>query len=174
MANKWQKLLYHLSAFSPILITGSMVWSINESDIRVFLLCLLLCCIIILAFRNGFSVLKKQLQVQVVHATDYQCKDAWTISYIVSYLFPLASLVVDELNLNLCLVLSVLVIAVLQFSVQSIPNPLLLLCGYHVYSVSTEQGNSGVLFISRRKISKKQAIRKARHIFDNLLLDAEE
>lgn len=173
MGNGWQKLLYHLAAFMPILVIGALVMGLQTGTYTALAISIVLACVVCSAFCKGFKVLKTRLPVSKVRVTGFESKDTWLIGYVVSYLFPLASLTFQELNLSLCVLLSFFVMLVLQFSVQAIPNPLLTLQGYHFYSISTEQG-AGFLLITKRKLVNKNAVHTAKQMFENLLIDTEE
>ena len=173
MGNRYQKLLYQLSALSPVLGTGSYVWCLEQGDFRLFYVCLVLILALNLCFWKSFSVMKKSLPTRNIRVSDLQHKGSWAISYILSYLVPLANLVFSTVNLRMYVLLSLLILLALQFLPLAIANPMLSIVGYRFYSVSTEPGNPGFMLISRRTLREKHEIHTVVQIFDNLLLDTE-
>ncbi len=98
-------------------------------------------------------------------------EDGWLIAYVISYMLPLANIVLDDFNLLICGIVALILTASMPFVNTAMPNPLLFIIGYHFYQISAENGVSGYVLISKRKIRRKKDLRNIKRIFEFLLLD---
>ena len=65
------------------------------------------------------------------------------------------------------------VILVAPFVNSAVPNPFLFLRGYHFYQIGIQNGVSGYVLISKRKIRNAKEIKRVNWVFEFLLKDVE-
>lgn len=173
MANNFQKILYNLSATVPLCFSFSVVWYLQKHTILVSLIFLIIGIILTGFFNLSFSYGKKSLAPIKIRTSDISPNDGWIIAYVISYILPFANVVIDEFNLLLCGGIAFLLIIIAPFINTAIPNPILFVKGYHFYQVSAENGVSGYVLISRRKLRRKQDLKVVNRIFEFLLIDSD-
>ena len=149
MGNILQRLIYNLSAIAPLCFICALVWYWKKKTMEIP-------CIAI-----------------KIRTSDIAPYDSWVIMYIITYMFPFASLAIKDFNLIICVVIGGVLIMAVPCVNTAIPNPILFLRGYHFYQVSGEHGISGCVLISRRRIRKAKDLKTVNRIFDFLFLDAE-
>ena len=173
MANKLQKLLYNLSAGSPVLIVFSIVWYFQKKTIQVPLVCGGIAVVLILLFYLFYWYGKAncaRIQVRVVSIIP---EDNKLLVYLSTYILPFASMAIPKYNVVLFAVIALAIIVAAEAMNDGMPHPLLYCIGYHFYSLGTENGMSYCL-ISRKKLRRKQDVRLVYRLFDYLLLEAGE
>ena len=168
-----QKLIYNLSAASPICVFFAATWYIQKRTYIVPAICIGIGMLLIVAFAISFSYGLNHLASIAIRTSDISPNDGWVVLYIFTYLFPLASMAIDDLNLIICGIVAFLIAIIAPFVNSAIPNPLLFIKKYHFYQVSGENGISKYVLISKRKYRKKQDLKYVNRMFDFLLLDAE-
>lgn len=173
MGNKFQKLLYNLSAAAPVCFVFSIVWLIQKKTWQLPVVCVAIAIVIILLFYKSFEYGLKNLSPIPIRTADISPNDNWIVIYILTYLLPFASIVIDDFNLIVCSAIALLIAIVAPFINSAIPNPLLFINKYHFYQVSGEHGISGYILISKKKYRNKQELIIVNRMFDFLLLDAE-
>ena len=173
MGNGLQKMIYNLSAASPILFVFSVIWLIQKKTWILPAICVVLGIGIIFVFAKSFSYGLKNLAPIQIRTSDISPNDGWIVVYIITYLFPFASVVIDDFNLIVCGIIALLIAIVAPLVNSAIPNPLLFAKKYHFYQVSGEHGISGYVLISKKKYRNKQELKHVNRIFDFLLIDAE-
>ena len=171
--NILSKIIYNLSTVVPLLATFALTWYIKKGDFTVtfFVICIgiLFSVLFIMMFLYG----KKHLAPTLIIVSDVSPNDIWIIGYVISYIFPFADMVFEDFNLIICAVIAIIILFIIPFLNSNPPNPLLFIAGYHFYQVSAENGVSGYLLISKRKLRKKQDIKLVGRMFEFVLLDME-
>ena len=173
MANGLQKLIYNMSVASPLLIVFALVWYIQKKSWTIPIICVVVAVVLILCLLRSFSYGKKHLAPIQIRTNDISPHDGWIVVYIITYVLPFASLIIDDLNLIVCSVVAFAIAVIAAYVNTAIPNPILLFQRYHFYSVGAENGISGYVLISRRKLRKKQDLKSVNRVFEFLLLDTE-
>lgn len=173
MTNNLQKLIYNLSAASPICFVFAVIWYIQKKTYIVPAICIGVGILLTVLFFVSFAYGLKHLAPISIRTSDISPNDSWIVLYIFTYLFPFASMVIDDFNLIICGIIAFLVASAAPFVNSAIPNPLLSIKKYHFYQVSGENGISGYVLISKRKYRKKQDLKYVNRMFDFLLMDAE-
>lgn len=173
MGNKFQKLLYNLSAASPVFLVFSIVWVIQKKTWKIPTVCLLIGAAVAFLFYKSFEYGLKNLSPIPIRTTDISPNDSWIVVYIITYLLPFSSIVIDDFNPIVCAIIAFLIATIAPFINSSIPNPLLFIKKYHFYQVSGEHGISGYVLISKKKYRNKQELKLVNRMFDFLLLDVE-
>ena len=86
----------------------------------------------------------------------------------------LQSMVIDDFNIYVCSLIAIIIALITAHVNTAIPNPVLFCLGYHFYSVGAENGISGYVLISKRKLRSKRALKNVNRFFEFVLLDAED
>lgn len=173
MANNLQKLIYNLSAASPLCFTFAILWYIQKQTLIVPAICVCLGSFFVLCFARSFSYAKKHVAPIMIRVTDVSPKDGWMVAYGISYLLPFASMAIDDFDAILCGIIAILLIVIILFANSVTPNPLLFLRKYHFYEISAENGVSGYLLICKRDLRNAKHITTVKRVFEFLLIDSE-
>lgn len=173
MANNLQKLIYNLSAVSPLCFTFAILWYIQKQTLTVPATCVCLGTFLILCFALSFSYAKKHVAPIMIRVTDVSPKDGWMVAYIVSYMLPFASMAIDDFDAIVCGIIAAALIVIIPFVNSAAPNPLLFLRRYHFYEISAENGVSGYLLICKRNLRNAKHITTVKRVFEFLLIDLE-
>lgn len=171
MANNLQKLIYNLSAISPLCFVFAVLWYIQKQTLIVPIICAGIGIILILCLAVSFSYGKKHIAPIIIRVTDISPHDGWVVAYIISYIIPFASMAIKDFDIVICGIIAVILIVIVPFVNSAIPNPLLMCRKYHFYQISEENGVSGYLFISKRRLRKANDIKTIKRVFDFLLID---
>lgn len=171
MANKLQKLLYNLSAISPILWIFSVLWYLEKSE--VFVSVLSTCIGIMLAvYYFVFIYLCKNKMAKISIITqEIIPNDKWLIGYLIAYAIPFTSLAFDDINVIIFSLVSIVIVIAMMIANTSIPNPLLYLRGYHYYLVKSENGISEYLLASKRNLRSKSELNNVTRVFEYFIID---
>ena len=178
MANRIQKLLYFLSAESPILIMFAIVWLIEKStwskpisiSWKIPTILITLSVLLIIAFNYSFDYGKKNLQTIPVSATEISGGDEWIVAYIISYILPLAEYQFGEMIKPVVGAAVLMLLVVLTFTDYMTPHPILYLRRYHFYKLDIEGAHAGYNLISKKKLKRSSDVRKVSQVFEFLLL----
>lgn len=173
MANGLQKLIYNMSVASPILVVFALVWYIQKKSWTISIICVVVAVVLILCMLKSFSYGKKHLAPIQIRTSDISPSDGWIVVYIITYILPFSSMIINDLNLIMCSVVAFAIAVIAAYVNTAIPNPILFFQRYHFYSISAENGISGYVLISKRKLRKKQDLKAVNRVFEFLLLDTE-
>lgn len=173
MVNNLQKLIYNLSAISPLCFVFAVLWYIQKHTLIMPAICVCIGIIAILCLAVSFSYGKKHVAPIIIRVTDISPHDGWVVAYIVSYMIPFASMAIKDFDIIICGIIAAILIVIVPFINSAIPNPLLVCRKYHFYKINAENGISGYLFISKRKLRKAKDITTIKRVFDFLLIDTE-
>lgn len=171
MANTIQKLLYFFSAIAPVCITFSVVLIIQGKGIMFPLILISVSVVGVVLFIVSFRYGNKNIAPMTIRITDVSTSDLWILGYVFSYLLPLGNIVIDEWNLYILVGISLIISVVIPFINCAIPHPLLLFGRYHFYNLTTENGISSYILISKKKIRNKKEIKMVGRIFEFLLIE---
>lgn len=171
MANIVQKLIYYFSAITPIGVVFSVVWLLQKDSLGVPIIIISIAILLILCFGLSFCFGKNNLATIDIQVTNVSANDVWLLGYILSYLLPLAGLVIEEWNFIVLSIVAVLLGIVMPFMNTAMPHPLLAIRKYHFYQVATENGVSSYILISKRHIRNKREIKVVSRIFEFLLIE---
>lgn len=178
MANRFQKLIYYLSAEAPILIVFAVIWLIEKStwtrpvsiSWKVPIVLIGFSALFIVFFNCSFRSAMNNLQIIQVTGTKYTNGDSWIIAYVISYLLSLTSFKFGEYVKPVVGIVIAILLLLLTFTNYITPHPLLYLKGYRFYVLDVEDAASGYYLISKRKISNASEVKKVSRIFDFLLV----
>jgi len=173
MPNILQKWLYNLSAGAPLLFVFAFVWHREMKTWMVSIICIGIAILLTILMVVAFAYGKHNLPPITINVADVSPHDAWIVAYIISYLFPFASMALNEYNLLILFAVSAAIVFVAPFVNSAMPNPFLALGGYHFYQITTENGVSGYVLISKRKIRNAKNVKRVNRVFEFLLEDVE-
>ncbi len=162
-----------MSVASPLLIIFAFVWYIQKEEWTIPIICIAVSIVLILCLLRMFTYGKKHLAPITIRTNDISPSDSWVVVYIITYIMPFASMIINNLNLIVCTIVAFAIVIVAAFVNTAIPNPILFFLRYHFYSVGAENGISRYVLISKRKLRKKQDLKVVNRIFEFLLLDTE-
>lgn len=173
MTNNLQKLIYNLSTVSPLCFTFAILWCIQNQTLIVPAICVCVGAFLILCFTLSFSYAKKHVAPIMIRVTDVSPKDGQMVTYVISYMLPFASTVIEELNIEICGVIAIVFVLITLFRNSATPNPLLFCQRYHFYEISTENGVSGYLLVCKRNLRNAKHVTTVKRVFEFLLIDSE-
>lgn len=172
--NTVSKIIYNISTVIPLLGTFAIAWYIKKEDYTIPLATigvgLFMSVLLIIMFSYG----KKHLSPTPIRVCDISPNDGWLVGYIISYILPFGNVVFEDFNIVVCVVIAIILLCILPFLNDNPPNPLLFILGYHFYQISAENGISGYLLLSKRKLRRKQDVKVVGRMFEFLLLDKEK
>jgi len=171
MANKLQLFIYTLSAASPIAIVFAVVWYIQNKSITVSIVCVIVSLFFIAAFYFSFTYGKRKISMIKINVNEIKSADKWIVGYVILYISPCTNIVIEDYNQYMTLLIGFILIMVNLFVKSPFPNPLLIIQGYHFYSVGAENGVKEYLLISKQSIRNKKQIKYVKRLFEYLLLD---
>ena len=173
MPNSLQQFIYNISALAPLLILFSIVWLFQEQTVTLPIISGCTGILLIILMKVAFKYGKCNLPSITIAVTSISTHDKCILTYIISYLFPFASITLTDYNLHLLWGISAIIIVVAPLVKSAVPNPILFFVGYHYYTISAENGVSGYVLISKRNIRNVKDVRKVRRVFEFLLEDVE-
>lgn len=173
MPNFLQKGLYNMSVGAPLLMVFAIVWYCKKRTWIMSGVCVGLAILLMVLMLLAFSYGKRNLPPITIMVTDISPHDAWIVVYIISYILPFASMAPNDYNLLLLFAISAIIIFVALFVNSAVPNPFLTLSGYHFYQITAENGVSGYILISKRKIRNAKDVKRVNRVFEFLLEDVE-
>lgn len=172
MANKFQRMLFSISVVAPVLIVTAVI-EIIKNGLSLFSIMICIVGIVFSLYDWGLvSICKKRLEVINISVDSVTPNDSWCIAYIVTYMIPCISLVLEPLNWFITGGTALLIGVVIAVTNAVPPNPLLRAMGYHFYKVSSIDGATDYNLISKRSgIHNKNTIEKVNMIFDYVLFE---
>lgn len=190
MANKLQKLLFNLSTMSPLVLIFTIVYWL-EKDVKMFseqenktqiniaavALMIIILTTIFFAFYSVWLVnaCHKKLERIPIGIDSIVPHDTWVIVVLLSYALPAAGVVFKDLNLYISIVVILFWVLFLALSNTILPNPLLMLQGYHFYKIATIDGSSDIFLLSKRKsIQNRNVVNTVMTAFHYLAIEGEE
>lgn len=171
MPNIFQKALYNISSGAPLLLSFAFVWWLEKHTWQIPVICIVCALLLIVFMLIAFAYGRRNLPSIPITATDVSPHDAYIIAYIISYLLPFVTMVIEDCNLFLLCAISIAIVLVAPLINSAIPSPILFVKRYHFYQVNASNGVSGYVLISKRKIRNVKDIKTVKRIFEFLLLD---
>lgn len=173
MGNIGQRLIYNVSIAVPLVIVLAIVYYVQQKNIVISIILILFGVLLVASLFLSFNYAVKNLETISFRATDIKPHDNWILVYIISYAFPLSSIVFENVDVKLTVVLATALIVYGTFVNEVKPHPLLFMCRYHFYIVSAENGVSDYVLISKKKaLRNTKHIKKVKRLFEYLLIEA--
>lgn len=190
MANKLQRMLFNLSTISPIAFFFSIVWWIQcgykevcaeDGKIQLTAKAIVISAIGIIGLLYAFrSVLivnigRRKLEIVPICVSSVRSNDKLSIIAIVTYVLPFSNLILKDFDVWLTLSIIGIVLLFIVLSNTVLPNPVLMLRGYHFYEVTTANGSNGLSMISKRKsIQDAKTVKKVIILWDYFMVEVKQ
>lgn len=150
MANVVIRLVLFLSSYAPLLLIVAIR---NYSLHRGFSWSLVGLALLSLLVLFGYLRLASSLSPHNLTVKSATSKDGDAMSYIITYIFPFLDAPLNDAAKAASLVLLFLVLGILYVNSNLIyTNPILNLCGYHVFQIETTDGKISALITRRAYI----------------------
>lgn len=190
MANKLQKTLFNLSTISPLASILAIVYWL-ENDVKMFskqtnktqldntavILVIIILVSISFAFYSMWfvKICRKKLEQIPINIDGIVPNDMWVIAVLLSYVLPTAGVVFKDLNLYISMIVILFWLLFLALSNTILPNPLLMLQGYHFYKITTIDGSSDIILLSKRKsIQNRNTVKIVMAAFHYFAIEGDE
>lgn len=189
MANKLQKFLFNLSTVSPLVICMAIVWWLqcgkdemmpNNSTVHLTAKAIIISVVGIVGLMFSlYSVilvkLSRQAETVSINAASVKTKDGWIIGAIAAYLLPFACCAFEDFDLWFLSLVAIVALVVFLRTNTVLPNPVLILCGYHFYEISNDNGSEELPLISKRKsIQDAKSIKRVITLWDYFMIEVNE
>ena len=115
-------------------------------------------------------IAKKNLALHALNIIEVEAKDSELAPGLISYLLPLITLSLKDLNLYVFIAMLIVVLLLLIFTRIITFNPLMYFLGYRYYKVKTTSGTCYTV-LSRRKKYNHQASAGYVEIFNEIYLE---
>ena len=170
MANRLQKLLYYLSAESPVFVFVAVLWYIQKKEWILPVILVILAVTITVLFFASFNYGRKNIPRISVKAFEITNDEGPLIAFVITYLLPFGSLVIDEYYLPILIAVIIILELLLMFTDYISPHPLLFVRGYHFYKVGIEGACKDYYLASRKTLRKPDDITAVQRVFEFLLI----
>lgn len=170
MANRLQKLLYFLSAESPVFIFAAVLLYVQSKEWMVPAILIMLAVMATILFIISFNYGRKNIPRLPVKAFEITSDEGPLIAYVISYLLPFGSLVIDEYYIPILIAVIIILELLLMFTDYISPHPLLFVCGYHFYKVGVEGASKDYYLASRKTLRKPEDVVAVQRVFEFLLI----
>lgn len=168
MPNIAVRTILFLSSYAPLLLIVAIR---NFALNRGFSLALVLLALISLLVLFRYLHIAADLAPHSLTVKSATSKDGDAMSYIVTYIFPFLDAPLNDVAKAASLALMFLVLGILYVNSNLIyTNPILNLCGYHVFQIETADGKVSAL-ITRRSYIPSGAEIGASSLGDYVLME---
>ena len=123
MANKFQKLLYNLSAISPILWIFSALWYLEKSEVFVSVLSTGIGIVLAVYYFVLIYLCKNKMAKISIITQEIIPNDKWLIGYLIAYAIPFTSLAFDDINVIIFSLVSIVIVTPLFKRLEINFNP---------------------------------------------------
>ena len=171
MPNKFQLTIYRLSIASPAMFIIALVRYQEKHALLVPLLFVGIGLLSIILLWISFKYAKRHVALISINAIEVSPADKWLFSYVLSYLFPFASIAFPDFDPLVTPIISLIAIFVLPLINSQSPNPLLFISGYHFFTVKTTNGIREYILLSKQKMRNANQITYVKRLFEYLLVD---
>jgi len=163
------RVLLFLSSYLPLFfILGVLLFS--KSWI-ISAVCAWVCLIGPLGLWGYLRRCRKRHQRKFTRLRNYQRRDSEVMSYIASYVVPLATLSLDLFSQMFILITFLLVLLILYVNSNMIYiNPVLSFFGFHLYEIETEGSDLSRYYLARKRLVRDETIYYV-HISDEIWLE---
>lgn len=175
MANWIQRLIYNMGNAVPLAVLTALAWYYQNRTwlVPIVLLGVAICIVIvtIVCFRYA----RNNCSVKQINVSSISSRDSWVVVYILTYMFPFATLAINDFNIILLIVVVLTLLLTIGQATMAVPSMLLFFCGYHFYKIEViGTGVADYLLISKRKrIRSNESIKTVQRVFEKLLVDTE-
>ena len=173
MANILYKSIYNISAGVPALLFLALAWHFQDRTSIIPIIFFVIAGILIVSMLGAFLYAKNHVATDPIHIKNISPSDKKAAIHLITYAIPFATLVLDDLNPVICVIIVLIIILFAMQMNTPLPNPILFLLGYHFYSIHAENG-SEYLLISKGTLRTKEDLKIINQIFEFLLINTEE
>ena len=189
MANKFQKLLFNLSTMSPLVLIFAIVYWMekdielfitNSNEFKINIIAVIIIAIIAISCLFSFysivfvSLCYKTIERIPIGVDNIIPNDTWVSVVLLSYALPAAGVIFRDVNLYISIVVILAWVIFLALSNSIIPNPLLMIWGYHFYKISTVDGSNDICLLSKRRgIHNRKSVNTVMIAFNYLAIEEE-
>lgn len=170
MANKFQKIIFDISATTPLMIVFAILWYWQKRTILIPVICAVAGMIIAVIALIGFFHCKRKVNVIPINLTGISSQDKWILLYVITYVLPFSNVFIEEINFAIIFIVAFLILLIIAFSDIVLPNPFLFFFGYHTYTVSAENGIENYTLISKKKLRSIKQIKKVKRLSEYYLV----
>lgn len=172
MANRIQRILFSISVVSPTLIIASVVSIVLNGKSPWAISILIIGAMLSIYDFLLVALCKKHFERIRIAFDSVSPNDSWCIAYVITYIIPCLSFVLEPLNPIVTGIIAVIIGLVISAANVIPPNPILRLCGYHFYKASSIDGANDYNLISKRSgIHNKRTVNKVICAFDYILIE---
>ncbi len=163
------RVLLFLSSYFPLFFIVAVLF--YTKNLIVSAVCAALCLIGPLELWRYLRYCQKKHQRKPARLRDYKRRDSEVMSYIASYVVPLATLSLDLFSQLFILITFLLVLLILYVNSNMIYiNPLLNVVGFHLYEIEYEGGDRSRYYLARRRLIRDETIYYV-HVSDEIWLE---
>ncbi|MGR3806645.1 hypothetical protein [Pasteurella testudinis] len=172
MLNWLGKLLLGLTTISPLGFVYSILFLYEEKNWKIFILLSSISLLLVALCFKFIDYINKKVSEIEINITSAEASDRENISFILLYTMPIFTTNLD--SLNIAAIVATLCLLVLFFSTGYYYqfNPVLGLCGWHFYKVSTPEGIT-YLLITKKHIRNTKDKRKVKQFSEYILIEGE-
>ncbi|SDH83230.1 hypothetical protein [Desulfosporosinus hippei] len=170
MINRLQKGIWILSISAPIWLGFAISWWVMKKTWMPSVIAVVVASVLIAFLTMSFKNALKRLSLIEIHAKKVTQNDRPVILYMISYIFPFASIAFDKYNPLLFFGFASLVYLSMIFSNSMSANPLLFIIGYHFYDVECENGIGNYLLMTKVIIRNKDEVGVVNRVTEYFLI----
>jgi hypothetical protein len=187
MANKFQKLLFNLSTMSPLALIFAIVYWMEKdieliltdsNEFKINVVAVIIIAIITASCAFSFysivfvSLCYKKIERIPIGVDNIIPNDTWVVVVLLSYALPAAGVIFKDINLYISIAVILAWVIFLALSNSIIPNPLLMIWGYHFYKISTVDGSNDICLLSKRRgIHNRKSVNTVMIAFNYLAIE---
>jgi hypothetical protein len=163
------RVLLFLSSYWPLFFILAVLFF--SKNLVISLICAAICIIGPVGVSGYLRYCRKQHQRRSVRLRNYQRRDSEVMSYIASYVVPLATLSLDLFSQMLILITFLLLLLILYVNSNMIYiNPMLNLFGYHLYEIEVEGSEMSRYYMAQKRLARDEIIHFV-HMSDEIWLE---
>jgi hypothetical protein len=163
------RVLLFLSSYWPLFFILAVLYF--SKNWIVSAICAAICVIGPLSLWWYLRYCRKRHQRKCDRLCSYQRRDSEVMSYIASYIVPLATLSLDLFSQMVILITFLLVLLILYVNSNMIYiNPILNIFGFHLYEIEIEGSNLSHYYLARKRLIRNENIYYV-HISDEIWLE---
>ena len=169
MPTIWIRILLFLSSYWPLFLILSVL--LFSKSLLISIICGSMCVIGPLGLLLYLRACLKHHQRKFTRLCKYQRRDSEVMSYIASYVVPLATLSLDLFSQMFILITFLLLLLILYVNSNMIYiNPILNLFGFHLYEIEVENNEQSRYYLARQRLVRDETIYYV-HISDEIWLE---
>lgn len=163
------RVLLFLSSYWPLFFILTVLYF--SKNLIVSTICAAICMIGPLGLWGYLRRCRKRHQSKSDRLSSYHRRDSEVMSYIASYIVPLATLSLDLFSQMFILITFLLLLLILYINSNMIYiNPILNIFGFHLYEIEIEGSNLSHYYLAQKRLIRNEFIHYV-HISDEIWLE---